>query len=172
MLAGGGVGLFHRGLAHAGAVLGGENGLLRSAGGRLHQKIRKHGDVLLLRHGAKLLQRQRVGLLHHVLLGGQDHLPGLHLGRADKALLPLVGGLGVFRGELPLLALRLGAVAGRDALGLIPGGGEDTVDLRLGIRLDAPGDVFDSVHVAIPFPWDQPLILMIISMDARRDKMA
>ena len=44
--------------------------------------------------------------------------------------------------------------------------------LLLAIGLDPGRDFFDSVHCGLPFPRGQPLILMIISMEASRDKMA
>jgi hypothetical protein len=76
------------------------------------------------------------------------------------------------RGQLGGLAVRLGLVL-RGHLGCRAAGvGEDLVDLRLGVSVDALCDLFDTVHFESPFCRGHLLILMIISMEASRQRIA
>ena len=68
--------------------------------------------------------------------------------------------------------MSLGLIACSNLRRLLPGLSEHGVDFRLRVRLDSLGDFFDSVHHELPFPRGQALILMIISMEASRDKIA
>jgi hypothetical protein len=113
------------------------------------------------------------GLFDHLLLGGRGRdLAGLQLGDADQPLLALLGGLPAPRGQLGGLAVRLGLVL-RGHLGCRAAGvGEHLVDLRLGVSVDALCDLFDTVHFESPFCRGHLLILMIISMEASRDRIA
>ena len=153
-------------------VAGSEDHAALAVRRRLYQQIRQNGCVPLLGKGAERLEGQFIGTLHHLLTGGERHLPGLHLGHADEALLPLLSSLFAAGRQARPLRLRLGAVLRGDLCRLLFGICQQTVDLLLGLRIDPGRDFFDSVHCGLPFPRGQPLILIIISMEASRDKMA
>ena len=106
--------------------------------------------VIRLGHGQQLAERQREGLVQHLLLGGKVHLAGLHLGGGDQAVSALGGAFGTALQNVGALPLGAGGVGGGDLVGLCAGVGVDAVDLRLSVGLNAAGDVFNACHKFAP----------------------
>ena len=69
--------------------------------------------------------------------------------------------------------VRLGLIAGGDRRRLLPGLFQQGVRLRLRVGIQPLDNGINSVHQLNPLSYrDQALILMIISMEASRDRMA
>ena len=141
-----GIGGVHRRPAHGFPVLGGEEDFSLPLGRGLVQQGGQHLHGSVLWQAPQLFQGLGVDLLHHRLLGGQDGLPGLHLGGADKALLPLRGGALVPGRQVGGLLVRLGLAAGGDSCRVLPGLVQQGVRLGLGVGIQPLDDGFNSVH--------------------------
>ncbi len=86
------------------------------------------------------------------MLGGQDRFPGLHLGGADKALLPLRRQTLVPGSQIGRFLVRLGLVAGGDRRRLLAGFFQQGVRLRFRVGIQ-PLDM-----VSIPFIVESPFL--------------
>ena len=78
-----GVGFGGHLLAQLFPVGGVQDDLLPAGAGGGNGQTGQQRGVIRLGHGQQLAERQREGLVQHLLLGGKVHLAGLHLGGGD-----------------------------------------------------------------------------------------